>query len=106
MSDLDLTKPVRRKDTKQRFYVALGAEKQNGFLIGIVNHKRDERDEWASAAAYPADLENIPEPIVRQVYVGLDDGGNFSWGRGIDANVLLKLTRTEDGKTHAEVVDG
>lgn len=105
---VDLTKPLRLKVSNTPCYLVLG-------LI----------DEWDRQAVVigrhgeykfvPLDaLENIPEPVVRYLSVRFLENSvlNFDYdarakemhkARG---DALLKVTRTEDGKTRVEVIDG
>ena len=121
MTDLDLTKPLRLKDSKRRFYLAPVAPKVpmvEVYVHGLVQAAPD--GEWLASAVPISYLENVPEPLVRYVRVQLINDHQLEtipWfgmphttppkdDAAFEKGTLLKLTRTEDGKTHVEVIDG
>ena len=124
MTDLDLTKPLRLKDSKRRFYQPLVAPKVpmvEVYVRGLVQAAPD--GEWLASAVPISYLENVPEPLARYIRVKLDIDsccGASAWFGSLHHSLpppedndpvlrgttLLKLTRTEDGKTHVEVIDG
>lgn len=103
---VDLTKPLRLKVSNTPCYLVLG-------LI----------DEWDRQAVVigrhgeykfvPLDaLENSPEPVSRYLAVRLYANGlmDFEYDDRTSAAhkigyAVLKLTRTEDGKTRVEIID-
>ena len=124
MTDLDLTKPLRLKDTKERFYPASGLD-TGSFIRGLRDDSAitgDEKGRFHAHVSFLTELENIPEPLARYIRVKLDIDsccGASAWFGSLHHSLppedndpvlrgttLLKLTRTEDGKTHVEVVDG
>ena len=110
MSNVDLSKPLRHKKTKNRYYPTTGTE-DNGLIRGVIF---DPKNDWAYRSYYKEELENIPETIVRHIALYIcEDGGVSIWQSDVtgepvyrkSGDVLLKLTRTEDGKTQVEVCD-
>lgn len=116
MSNLDLTKPVRFEGTRTRFYPVITDDFKGPGILGV--YVDCGTGCWSVTNVRTEDLENVPEPIVRYAALHiLADGlttiafGNINGDKPEsrnrqDGDVLLKLTRTEDGVTHAEVVDG
>ena len=124
MTDLDLTKPLRLKDTKERFYPCFGLG--NGtFFRGLRDDApvvENGEGRFHVHGAFSHELENVPEPLVRYIRVALSTdpySGPTAWFGSLyqalvpseietapSGTALLKLTRTEDGKTHVEVIDG
>lgn len=104
---VDLTKPLRFKDSKGRCYPVLGVvDEWNRQAIVVGNP-------WRHHFVPIASLENVPEPVVRYLAVRFLENSvlNFDYdarakemhkARG---DALLKVTRTEDGKTRAEIID-
>ena len=116
MSDLDLTKPVRVKDTELRIYPVPGTD-FDGQGHSILAAYRGTDTRW-NISSFCIDLiENIPDPIVRYRALYLYEDGNISTIKSVSEDfndngglrktgyAIIKLTRTEDGKTHVEVVD-
>lgn len=128
MTDLDLTKPLRLKDTKERFYPCFGLG--NGtFFRGLRDDApvvENGEGRFHVHGAFSHELENVPEPLVRyiRVQLGTDTHNEVAALFGslyqslprkdndpdlhpdLRGTALLKLTRDENGKTHVEVIDG
>ena len=127
MSELDLTKPLRIKHSQERFYPCPDLTNDRwlhglclGFETGPIGMPKVQK--FLPATVHRGELENIPEPLARYIRVKLDIdsccGASAWFGRlhhslppedndpVLRGTTLLKLTRTEDGKTHVEVVDG
>ena len=108
---VDLTKPLRFKDSKGRCYPVLGVvDEWNRQAIVVGNP-------WHHYFVPIASLENVPEPVHRWAVITLDSEGRIThyskpYPAGLSerarqySGALIKLTRTEDGKTHVEVIDG
>ena len=126
MTDLDLTKPLRIKHSQERLFLC--PDLTNGrwlhglclrFETGPVGIPKVKK--YLPATVHIGELENIPEPLVRYIRVALSTdpySGPTAWFGSLyqalvpseidtapSGTALLKLTRTEDGKTHVEVID-
>ena len=124
MTDLDLTKPLRIKHSQERLFLC--PDLTNGrwlhglclrFETGPVGIPKVKK--YLPATVHIGELENIPEPLVRYVRVQLINDHQLEtipWfgmphttppkdDAAFEKGTLLKLTRTEDGKTHVEVID-
>ena len=104
---VDLTKPLRFKDSKGRCYPVLGVvDEWNRQAIVVGNP-------WQHYFVPLESLENLPEPVVRYLSVRLSENNVLSFGYDTGAKeahkdrgaALLKITRTEDGKTRVEIID-
>lgn len=112
MTDLDLTKPLRFKEDGKLAYPVIGYPNEPGSIL-VCTHTAGGPISWICS---PDELENVPEPsFVRWAVLTLDSEGRLTHyvkpytlhERARQYNgTLIKLTRTEDGRTHAEVVDG
>ena len=124
MSELDLTKPLRIKHSQERFYPCPDLTNDRwlhglclGFETGPIGMPKVQK--FLPATVHRGELENIPEPLVRYVRVQLINDHQcetIPWfgmphtirpkdDAGYKNGALLKLTRTEDGKTKVEVCD-
>ena len=117
MSDLpDLTKPLRLKETELRIYPVPGTD-FDGQGHSILAAYRGTDARW-NISSFCIDLiENIPDPIVRYGALYLYADGNISTIKSVSEDfndngglrktgyAIIKLTRTEDGKTRVEVCD-
>ena len=103
---VDLTKPLRFKDSKGRCYPVLGVVDERNRQAIVVGNP------WRHHFVPIASLENVPEPVVRYLAVRLSANGlmDFEYDDRTSAAhkigyALLKVTRTEDGKTRVEIID-
>ena len=113
MIDLDLTKPLRIIRTKERFYPAHDFDVGAGRICGIA--ELVPGGQICASCLSVEELENVPEPsFVRWAVLNLDSEGRLTHyvkpytlsDRARQYNgTLIKLTRSEDGKTRVEVVE-
>ena len=128
MTDLDLTKPLRFIKSKDKFFACLTIPVglANPCSHGLYGYRLCPDGGLVPEHATLAVLENIPESLVRYIRVrlGTDTHDEVAAWFGslyqslprkdndpdlhpdLRGTALLKLTRTEDGKTHVEVIDG
>ena len=103
---VDLTKPLRFKDSKGRCYPVLGVVDEWDRQAVVIGRHGEYK-------FVPLDaLENSPEPVSRYLAVRLSANGlmDFEYDDRTSAAhkigyALLKVTRTEDGKTRVEIID-
>ena len=122
MSELDLTKPLRIKHSQERFYPCPDLTNDRwlhglclGFETGPIGMPKVQK--FLPATVHRGELENIPDPIVRYRALYLFADGNISTIKSVSedfndngglrktGHAIIKLTRTEDGKTKVEVCD-
>ena len=122
MSELDLTKPLRIKHSQERFYPCPDLTNDRwlhglclGFETGPIGMPKVQK--FLPATVHRGELENIPDPIVRYRALYLCADGNISTIKSVSEDfndsgglrktgyAIIKLTRTEDGKTQVEVCD-